>query len=101
MANAVWAGPVSALRWVALSAYAADGKRAACSKGHAVQWAWGIVRWGHRDFIRTRYRRRLFSTSLQVVLRTGDIHWPINEDARIDHFPYEYMLRNNKARNIA
>jgi len=99
--NAVWAGPVSALRRVELSAYAADGKRAACSKGHAVQWAWGIVRWGHRDFIRTRYRRRLFSTSLQVVLRTGDIHWPINEDARIDHFPYEYMLRNNKARNIA
>jgi len=35
--NAVWAGPVSALPWVPLSAYAADGKPAACSKGHAVQ----------------------------------------------------------------
>jgi len=35
--NAVWAGPVSALRWVPLSAYAADGKSAACSKGHALQ----------------------------------------------------------------
>ena len=28
--NAVWAGPISALRWVPLSAYAADGKPATC-----------------------------------------------------------------------
>jgi len=42
--NAVWAGPVSALRWVPLSAYVADGKPATCSKGHAVQLVWGIVR---------------------------------------------------------
>jgi hypothetical protein len=35
--NAVWAGPVSALPWVPLSAYAADGKPAACPKGYAVQ----------------------------------------------------------------
>ena len=34
---AVWAGPVSALPWVPLSAYAADGKPVACSKGYAVQ----------------------------------------------------------------
>ncbi len=63
--NAVWAGPVSALRWVPLSAYAADGKPATCSKGHAVQWDWRIVRWGCGNFIRTRYRRRLFLSSLQ------------------------------------
>jgi hypothetical protein len=44
LSNAVWAGPVSALRWVPLSAYAADGKPATCSKGHAVQLVWGIVR---------------------------------------------------------
>jgi hypothetical protein len=42
--NAVCADPVSALWWVPLSAYAADGKPAACSKGHAVQRVWGIVR---------------------------------------------------------
>jgi hypothetical protein len=76
--NAVWAGPVSALRWVPLSAYAADGKSAACSKGHALQWVWGIVRWVHRDFIRTRYRRSRFSTSLQEIWQTGDIYSPIN-----------------------
>jgi hypothetical protein len=62
--NAVWAGPVSPLRLVTLSAYAADGKPATCSKGLALQWAWGIVRWGRRVFMRTRYHRRLFSASL-------------------------------------
>jgi hypothetical protein len=36
--NAVWAGPVSALRRVALSAYAADGIPKAYSKRPAVQW---------------------------------------------------------------
>jgi len=46
MTNAVWAGPLSTLRWVQLSAYAADGKPATYSKGHAGQWAWGVVRWG-------------------------------------------------------
>lgn len=46
MSNAVWAGPVSALRWVLLSAFAADGKPVAWPKGHAVQWNWGIARWG-------------------------------------------------------
>ena len=35
--NALWAGPVSALPWVPLSAYAADGKPAAWSKGYAAQ----------------------------------------------------------------
>jgi hypothetical protein len=54
LSNAVWAGPVSALRWGPLSAYAADGKRATCSKAHAVQLVWAIVRWGHVDFIGTR-----------------------------------------------
>ena len=60
MPNAVWAGPVSALRWVPLSAYAADGKPATCCKGHALQWVWGIVRWERGDFIQTRYRRLRF-----------------------------------------
>ena len=32
LSNAVWAGPVSALRWVLLSANATDGKPATCSK---------------------------------------------------------------------
>jgi hypothetical protein len=41
--NAVWAGSVSALRWVPLSVYAADGKLAAYSKGHEVHWDWGIL----------------------------------------------------------
>jgi hypothetical protein len=36
-AIAVWAGPVSTLRWVPLSAYAAGGNPATCSKAHAVQ----------------------------------------------------------------
>jgi hypothetical protein len=36
LANAVWAGPVSALRCVPLSAYAADGKPATYSKEPAV-----------------------------------------------------------------
>jgi hypothetical protein len=36
LAKAVWAGPVSALRCVPLSAYAADGKPATYSKGPAV-----------------------------------------------------------------
>ena len=85
MDNAVWAGPVSALRWVPLSAYAADGKPPACSEGNAVQWLWGIVRWGREDFIRTRYRRKLFSTSLQEICRAGDTHWPAIENMRIDH----------------
>jgi hypothetical protein len=79
--NAVWTGPVSTLLWVPLSAYAADGKPAACSKRHAVQGVWGIVRWGLGDFMRTRYRSQRFSTSLQEIWRTVDIHWPINEDA--------------------
>ena len=96
--NAVWAGPVSALRWVPLSAYAADGRPATCSKGHAVQWDWEIVRWGRGDFIRTRYRRRRFLNSLQEIWRTGDIHWPMNEDARIHHCLYANMLRNHKTR---
>jgi len=43
LSNAKWAGPVSALQWVPLTAYAADGKPAACSKGQAVQWVCGIV----------------------------------------------------------
>jgi hypothetical protein len=82
--NAVWAGPVSARQWVPLSAYAADGKPAACSKGHAVQWVWGIVRWGRGDFIRTRYRQRRFSIALQEIWRNDDMSWHINEDARVD-----------------
>jgi hypothetical protein len=44
--NTVCAGPVSALRWVPLSDYAADGKLEICSKAFAVQRDWGIVRWG-------------------------------------------------------
>ena len=86
--NAVWADPVSTLRWVPLLAYAADGKPATCSKGFAVQWNWGIVRFGCGDFIRTRYRRRRFSTSSQEIWRTGDIHWPMNEVVRTHHCPY-------------
>jgi len=96
--NAVSAGPVSALRWVSLSAYAADGKLATCSKGDAVQLVWGIVRWEHGDFIRTRYHSRLLSISLQETWRTGDIHRPMNKDARIQHRPYADMIRNHKAR---
>jgi hypothetical protein len=42
-ANAVWADPVSAPPWMPLSAYAADGKPATCSKEPAVQWVWGAV----------------------------------------------------------
>ena len=42
--NAIWAGPVSTLRWVQLSAYAADGKPETYSKGHTVQRDWKIVR---------------------------------------------------------
>jgi hypothetical protein len=99
--NAVWACSVSALRWVPLSVYAADGKLAAYSKGHEVQWVWGIVRWRRRDFIRSRYRRRRFSTSLQIIWLTRDIHWPMNEAAPIDHFPYASMLRNHKVRLTA
>ena len=57
----------------------------------------GIVRWRRRDFIRTRYRRRRFSSSLQKIWRNGDIHWPINEDERIHYCPYANMLRNHKA----
>ena len=94
--NAVWAGPVSALRWVPLSVYAADGKPETCSRGHAVQWVWGIVRWGSVDFIRTRYRLRRFSTSVQEIWRIGDIHWPMDEDARVDHCPFTTMLKNHK-----
>jgi hypothetical protein len=90
--NAVWADPVSTLRWVPLSAYAADGKPATCSKEHAVRWIWGIVRWGSGDFIRTRYRRRLFSTSLQEIWLTGVIYWPMNENAPINHRPYANLL---------
>jgi len=82
--NAVWAGPVSALQWVPLSAYAADGKPAACSKGHAVQWIWGIVRWERGDVIRTRYRQRRFSISLQEIWRNDAMNWHINEDTRVD-----------------
>jgi hypothetical protein len=81
----LWAGPVSALRWVLLSAYAADGKPAASSKGHALQWVWGIVLWGRWDLIRTGYRRMLFSTSLQEICRAGDTHWPAIENMRVDH----------------
>jgi hypothetical protein len=72
--NAVWAGPVSALRLVPFSAYAADGKPANCPKGNAVQWDSGFVRWRCSDFIRIRYHRRPFSTSLQNIRRTGAIH---------------------------
>ena len=82
--NAVWAGPVSALLWVSLSAYAADGKPATCAKGHAMQWVWGIVRWGRGDFIRTRDRQRRFSISLQEIWRNDVMNLPINEDTRVD-----------------
>jgi hypothetical protein len=37
MPNAVWAGPVSAMSRVLLSAYAADGMPATFSKWHAAQ----------------------------------------------------------------
>jgi hypothetical protein len=98
LANAVWAGPVSALRWVPLSAYADDGKPATCSKGLALQWVLGIVRWGRVGIIQTRYRQRHFSTSLQETWRTDDFHWPTNEDARLCQCPYLNMLRKHKVR---
>jgi len=98
--NAVWADPVSALRCVPLSAYAVDGQPATCSKEHAVRWIWGIVRWRSGDCMRTRYRRRLFSSSLQKIWRTGNIHWPMNESARINHRPHASMLFKHKARLI-
>jgi len=40
--NAVWAGPVSALRWVPLAAYAADGKPATYSKGKRCNGTGGL-----------------------------------------------------------
>ena len=52
------------------------------------------------DFIWTRYRRKLFSTSLQEIWRTGDIHWPMKEDPRIHHFPHANMLRSDITRLI-
>jgi hypothetical protein len=85
MFNGVWKGPVSALRWLPLWDYAADGRPESCSKGHALQWAWGIVRCGRGDFVRTRYRRRLFSASLQEICRAGDAQWSAIENVRIDH----------------
>jgi hypothetical protein len=94
--NAGWAGPVSALRWVPLSAYATVGKPATCSKRHAVQRGWGIARWRGVDFIRTRYRQLRFSTSVQEIWRSSDIHWPTNEVARTDHCPYTNILGNHK-----
>jgi hypothetical protein len=57
-------------------------------KGLRCNGAGGFVRWGCGDFIRTRYRRRRFSTSLQEIWRTGDIHRPMNEVALIHHCPY-------------
>ena len=59
---------------------------------------WAIVRWGHVDFTRTRYRRRRFSTSVQVIWRTGDIHWSMNEDAHIEHCLYIHIPRTHKIR---
>ena len=50
--------------------------------------------------MRSRYRRRRFSTSLQEIWRSGDIHWPINEDALMHHCPYPSIPRNHKARLI-
>ena len=49
------------------------------------------------NFKQTLYRRRRFSTSAEEIWRTGDIHWPMNEDARIDHCLYTNMLRNHEA----
>jgi hypothetical protein len=34
------------------------------------------------------------------IWRTGDIRWPIKEDAGIHYFPYKNMSRNNKAHPI-
>ena len=38
------------------------------------------------------------SISLQETWRTGDLHCPMNKDARIHHWPYATMIRNHKAR---
>jgi len=38
--------------------------------------------------MRIRYRRRRFSSSLQEIWQLGDIHWPMNEVARIHHCLY-------------
>ncbi len=35
-------------------------------------------------------------TSVQEIWRTGDIHWPMNEDARIDHCVYINTPRTHK-----
>jgi len=44
-------------------------------KGHAVQWVWGgVVRWGRKNFIRTRYRQRRFSISLQEIWQNSDVN---------------------------
>jgi len=40
------------------------------------------------------------STSMHEIWQTGDIHWPMNEDAPIHHCPYANMLGNHKARLI-
>jgi hypothetical protein len=52
---------------------------------------------GNWDPIRTRYRRRRFSTSSQEIRRSDDIHWPINEDTLIDYYPHARMPSNHKA----
>ena len=33
---------------------------------------------GRKNYMRTGYRRRRFSTSLKVIWLTGDIHWTLN-----------------------
>ena len=77
-----------------------------CSRweaGNLLQRACGAIElgdctvgtWG---FVQTRYRRRLISISLQKTWGTGDLHCPMNKDARIHHWPYATMIRNHKAR---
>lgn len=76
------------------------GSRQRAPKGMRCKGSRGIVRLGLGEFIRTRYRRRRFSTSIQEIWQTRDIHWPTNENVRIDHCPYASIPRNHKARLI-
>ena len=40
------------------------------------------------------------STSMHEIWQTGNIHWPMNESARVNHRPHANMLRKHIARQI-
>jgi hypothetical protein len=64
------------------------GSRQLTPKGLWCNGTGGLYGWDVEILYGPRYRRRRFSTSLQEIWRTGDIHWPMNEVAHIHHCPY-------------